>query len=1576
MRKLLSVILTVAIILSSVSMIMLTASADTPNFSVTEYGASATLDTATLPSANRLSGMPLYYAYNATEGVVKEKENGNNQSSAFLYDGKLSQGFNSARDGYRYFNGLNKVNDVVKSATNSRLVLELGKVYSVNTFLVAGSKNQHPITSFEIYVGDDSATLFDSSNKVANYTRQEGSTNHQYVVTLNEAVSVKYFGVKILAVDADVFVAVDQSIYLNELGAYGAVASEVATLTAMSETPLNFGSYPYKVLNNAGTEVSNETSSRGNAKLNLWSNGKSSDSVYNLTMYNAAGMKVIYDLKNRYDVSAVTLASGGTGNYYYETKWRVYVSDSETDLFSAVNCYGMVEKSGDAELVIDKLTLSEVATCRFVGVELLENEGHSGNTGAYIAEIAIHGDDAFSTDALANITYMPGDNILYKESQTGTVTTYAKQGQNNATLDKRTDGHGTSGNVNGMYNNSIANSGLKFYNITTSDANGYHNMAVVFTTENAYTVNSVLVSIAGKEGTVSYIAYVGDNKDTLFKPENIFAKFDNEKGLYNTYTVADQSKTGTVFGILFTGYTKTATFWPDEIAFFEADNGVKASTDVVIDSKNMLDGKKLYQGSGTTVGTTEKTVDGYNIPVNRLTNGSFLDIANEGAIGGKGLRFYNGDKGANMTYDLGKNADISKIVIAGGKTTSGDNTMGLGVYGVFVADSADKANLYKLSNRVAMVVNGDYSQAHSFDLSSLDVKGQYVGILLYGIYDHYRPNTDTADTAFYLTEFGVYGNFSSDEYTVVNEPADSEVALKGTNALKNATIATEIDNAILTDGVVLTDNVANAVQIEDANGTKLTYNLGKAMDISSLLVGSVYDNANNIAPCHYRIYLANAEADLYTDAALVVEYISAGYKQNSGNYAGSAQLFELVSTRQAQFVGFEFVTATFGGTTLTLSELGAYATYNMAGELTGDITTPEKVYLDGKLVANSTNIPVDALAGNHSLVVFNGTNNNVYFVNNGVFTLKADLNNALATQGTQIRTDNPLAIRFVNSIKSDVKGNVVKYGAVAAKTAALSSKDLVVDSPDYTTVNAVAYEKGVQDIIFADNGTEISFTVAIHNISTKQHLTYYAVRPYMVIDVDGVEYTVYGETYQSRPYDVAKAALADTSANYNEKVMEYLNNIADNSSLTTVSEALYTSYGLTDESVAASVKNAAANNDRLIRVIQKAQRGEDITLGVLGGSITMGANVLKEDRYAHAYAGILREWLENTFNVNVNLVNAGIGATTSTFGVHRIEKDLLQYNPDLVVLEYAVNENESETTNKTYEDCVRRILASGDDTALMLLFTVRYNKLTDNSYNKVTCYHPEEAVSGTTTYYNNQGAQMVIGNNYNLPMISYMDCIVPLIEDETFTWKGTSNKSSNLTTDDIHPSYFGHQIIASLVTDYIATVAEGVTVETTTTKDTLPAALYGATYTNAKFYNAVDLPEEWIVSMGSFKAAHDVCDKYLPYEVLTHAWKAQSTDTAAPMVLNIPGAKSVTMLMVRTKDIADGIKATVTVTPENGSKVSKNASNYLNSSSYADTNVIWTAEQGEDITLTIDPVFGDKEGELVILGIMVGFDEA
>lgn len=1589
MRKILSAILTAMIIVSSVSVLMFTSFAATNDLldKVDEYGASSTY---TPTDSNLLSGVPYFYPYGKTTGTYKDGTTSTDVDAAnkyFLTNGNLGDYFNSARDGRRYYNGLNKVNDVVQSTTDSRIVLHLGKNYQVDTFLLASSKNQYPVTKFEIYLGNDMNTLFNEANKFVEYTRQTAG-NYQYLVKLREKVSYDYFGIKFLEVDTTVAVApTDQAIYLTEIAAYGTIKkSTFATPTALSTDKLNriSGDCPEQIINFNNSSLSSTTTANQSSagSLRAFTNSNIETNLYSVRMINAnrltsdkglkqRGMKMTYDLGKSFDITDVILATGESSSRTAQTKWVLYASDTKEDLYYGTNVVAYVEDDRDGNgLLYQQVSLTDIEA-RYIGFEFVQN--YQNNETVHISEIAVYGNPLGQMENSHPYLSLPQKSVIG-----GTTTMSYVQGKSGATWSENIT-TSNSKSVSLLFDESYFTGNILFYNGFTT---GYKEKFRIELSEEA-TVGSVLVTAANTT-PIGFEAYVSNDKDTLFDKDNLFAVCDQTKTIstqsYSSGIVyVDEAKTGKYFGIAITkSYDTNNQPTIYEIAFFEPieDNADAITT---TEGGNLLVGKNMYWMPGdkdsikktmdyTTPRTTFPNASGASVSL--LTDGN-LTNSHSSNTDGTGVKIWHGP-GGRMVYDMEKSVDIAQVIIASGQPKDTVNGNVLYTFAIYASNNPD--TIFDPANQVGFTINDSADLINKFNLVDDNVKGRYLGILFLDAKSGASYSGTVGNPNIYLTEIAVYGNYTTDKYDVTHEPSEEELALKGTNALANV-----VDDALLTDGVVLTDDAEKAVVTEDADGTKLTYNMGGVMNITSLLVGGLYNSEKSASPAHYRIYLSNDESTLYTDESLVVDYYSLGYKANSGNYAGSTQLFDLTTAAKAQYVGFEFVTAALGSTTLSLSELAVYATYDMTDKLLGTITSPEKVYLDGVLVAESVNVPADVLSGDHSLVVQNGGSNNVYIVNNGVFTHKSELDNALSTEGTQIRTDDPLAIRFVNNITVGAKAQAIKYGAVVAKTAALGSKDLLIDSTAYATVNAVAYEKDVKDIIFKEDSATVSFTAAIHNIGAKQHLTYYAVRPYMVVSVGGKEYTVYGEAYESRVYEVAKAALADSNANYSEKVMTYLNNIVNNSSLTSVSQALYTSYGLTNDSVAASVKNTAADNDRLIKVIQKAMRGEEITLGVLGGSITMGANVLKEDRYAKSYAGRLREWLENTFDVKVNLVNAGIGATTSTFGVHRIEKDLLQHDPDLVVLEYAVNETENDTTNKTYEDCVRRILehrnADGSAAALMLLFTVRYNNVPKTG---VRHTYPENAEVGTPAYYNNQDAQMVIGNNYNLPMISYMDCIVPLVTGETpvLEWKGSGNKAANLTTDDIHPSYFGHQIISSLLSDYIATVAEDVTENTeATVSNSISTALYGATFTNAKFYNSCDLPEEWITSMGSFHAVHDICNEYIDYDILTHGWKAYSTEEAKPMVLDIPGAKTITLLMVRTKKIADGIKINASVTEPDGTVTIKNASNWLNSSNYADTTVVYTAEAGKDLTVELAPNFNGLDGEIVLLGVMVGFDE-
>lgn len=84
-----------------------------------------------------------------------------------------------------------------------------------------------------------------------------------------------------------------------------------------------------------------------------------------------------------------------------------------------------------------------------------------------------------------------------------------------------------------------------------------------------------------------------------------------------------------------------------------------------------------------------------------------------------------------------------------------------------------------------------------------------------------------------------------------------------------------------------------------------------------------------------------------------------------------------------------------------------------------------------------------------------------------------------------------------------------------------------------------------------------------------------------------------------------------------------------------------------------------------------AERGEAVIV-YLGGSITEGQGV--EDKRL-CWQGLLQSRLENAYPECVfSAFNAGVGGTDSRFGAFRMERDVLCRRPDLLFVEFAVND--------------------------------------------------------------------------------------------------------------------------------------------------------------------------------------------------------------------------------------------------------------------------------------------------------------
>jgi hypothetical protein len=144
-------------------------------------------------------------------------------------------------------------------------------------------------------------------------------------------------------------------------------------------------------------------------------------------------------------------------------------------------------------------------------------------------------------------------------------------------------------------------------------------------------------------------------------------------------------------------------------------------------------------------------------------------------------------------------------------------------------------------------------------------------------------------------------------------------------------------------------------------------------------------------------------------------------------------------------------------------------------------------------------------------------------------------------------------------------------------------------------------------------------------------------------------------------------------------------------------------------------------------------------------------------------------------NTKVNVVNAGIGGTTSYLGVHRVDQDLLSKKPDVIIVEFSVNDANTLFFKKTYEDLVRRILKSENNPAVILLFM------------------PMENGSGAQTN------DLLIGFRYDLPRISYGQLVFKAVEKGTFTW-------TDISPDGIHPNDRGHAMVGEVLFRYLDTV--------------------------------------------------------------------------------------------------------------------------------------------------------------------------
>ncbi len=254
------------------------------------------------------------------------------------------------------------------------------------------------------------------------------------------------------------------------------------------------------------------------------------------------------------------------------------------------------------------------------------------------------------------------------------------------------------------------------------------------------------------------------------------------------------------------------------------------------------------------------------------------------------------------------------------------------------------------------------------------------------------------------------------------------------------------------------------------------------------------------------------------------------------------------------------------------------------------------------------------------------------------------------------------------------------------------------------------------------------------------------------------------------------------------------------------------------------------NTTRMMNKINKAKNGEETTVAYIGGSITEGMTAGPND----CYAKLSYNYFSEKFGTgdNVKFVNAGLSGTPSKLGVLRLERDVLSHNPDIVFIEFAVNDGNEGSFQGAYESMVRRLLQEDNDIAIVLLMSITENGHTAQDYMKN------------------------IAEYYQLPVISYADALTYMFENGKMTWKDFSD-------DQSHPNKGGHALVCEMIAHYYDTV-EAQPQEEEPAMPTAP--YYSSRQEYVTMYEATDLiPSEY----GSFNGQTSTAGfnngwKYMP----------------------------------------------------------------------------------------------------------------
>ncbi len=236
-----------------------------------------------------------------------------------------------------------------------------------------------------------------------------------------------------------------------------------------------------------------------------------------------------------------------------------------------------------------------------------------------------------------------------------------------------------------------------------------------------------------------------------------------------------------------------------------------------------------------------------------------------------------------------------------------------------------------------------------------------------------------------------------------------------------------------------------------------------------------------------------------------------------------------------------------------------------------------------------------------------------------------------------------------------------------------------------------------------------------------------------------------------------------------------------------------------------ALKGVTLQNKTLSNLAYKLNNKEDVSVAYVGGSLTFGSG-----DSANCWRVQNMRWFEENYpDVNFNFRMCSIGGVGSNQHLYRIQKMVMDENPDVVFIDTAVNDsNQNETTHiRNMEGIIRQILYQNPYAEIILVdLTTKPIQDSDDLPNTYYKSYIVESHERLADYY---GLSIINAGKYLYEKI-YSGELIEVGDSGSISHNTEeAKKYAYLSSDTVHPTTGGYTAYADCIDSSIGNMLSG-----------------------------------------------------------------------------------------------------------------------------------------------------------------------